>query len=309
MADAARWAYCRALSKIPDRYENVLPDHAAVTRQFYRYHQKVPNFETPKTFNEKINWRKLYQRDKRFTAYADKIAVKPLIASLVGERYVIETLWTGADAAAIPFEDLTPPYVVKVNHSCGNHVFVRNAGDIDKESIICTMRAQLLFSHAHMLREWGYSQIVPQILGERMIELPDGTLPEDFKFFVYHGRVHFIQVDHDRQRDHRQNFHDRNWVPLPVRYVAPPREPRPAPQELGEMIQIAETIGREFDFVRVDLYATPMGVKFGELTFYPNAGMVGFDPPEWDLMFGECWHLPSQKRLRRSPLQKENIRN
>lgn len=283
-------ACCRALARLPDRYAERLPDRAAVLRDYYRYLKAVPDLRAPKTFNEKINWRKLRQHDPRFTDFADKVLVKALIAEIVGEQYVIETLWAGTDPAAIPFGTLTPPYVIKTNHGCGSHVFVRAGAPIDEAAIIGAMAAQLKSSHGRLLREWGYLDIRPQVLVERMIEVP-AAAPDDYKFFVYHGRVHFIQLDHDRQGAHRQNFYSRDWNPLPVRYVAPPGETVPAPPELEEMIRVAETIGRQFDFVRVDLYAAQDGVKFGEVTFYPNAGIRGFDPPEWDLKFGEPWRV------------------
>jgi hypothetical protein len=272
-----------------------LSDRAAIVQL---YHQKIEtrlNLKVPKTFNEKINWRKLYQHDPRFTTYADKIAVKALVAEQIGEDHIIETLWAGKDPADIPFERLDPPFVIKVNHGSGEHIFVHSESDIDESAIINSMTTLLRISHAHRFREWGYQDIPPQVLVERMIRIPGHGMPDDYKFFVYHGKVHYIQLDQDRYGAHRQNFYTPEWAPLNVRYVAPAGETVAKPKELDEMIRLAEALGAPFDFVRVDLYSTSDGIKFGEFTFYPNAGLVKFEPAEWDQKFGEPWRLPERR--------------
>jgi hypothetical protein len=158
--------------------------------------------------------------------------------------------------------------------------------------IVSSMRRQLRLSHGRRLREWGYLGIQPRVLIERMVETPSGDLPEDYKFFVYHGRVHFIQFDCDRPRGLKLNFYDRAWNLLPAKLRYPRTSaPIPRPANLAQMIEMAEKIGAQFDFVRVDLYSSPQGILFGEVTFYPNAGLEPFTPAEWDMTFGEPWHL------------------
>jgi hypothetical protein len=276
-------------------YESVLgplPDYAAVNLMYFARFGRLPNLRHPRTLNEKIAWRKLYQHDPRFAIFADKIAVKAEIAKLIGEQHIIETLWVGSNPEDIPFDSLKPPYVIKVNHSCGGNVFIRTARDIKRDEIIATMREQLRFSHAHRFREWGYSGISPKVMVERMIEMPDGDVPEDYKFFVYYGRVHFIELDCDRFRGHKENLYDREWNLLPARYERPPiSKPVSKPVNLGEMINLAEKIGAQFDFVRVDLYSPPQGIFFGEVTFYPGAGISRFFPKDGDNTFGDPWKI------------------
>lgn len=269
-----------------------LPDYAAVNLMYLRRFRRLPNLRCPRTFNEKIAWRKLYQHDPRFPIFSDKIAVKAEIARLIGAQHIIETLWVGSNPEDIPFDALKPPYVVKVNHSYGGSVFIRTAQDIKRDEIVGSMRQELGFPHGHTFREWGYSGIPHKVMVERMIKMPDDEVPEDYKFFTYHGRVHFVQFDRDRFREHKQNLYDREWNLLPVRYISPPTsEPVSRPANLDEMIDLAEKIGAPFDFVRVDLYSPPQGILFGEVTFYPNAGLQGFTPKDWDYKFGEPWKV------------------
>jgi hypothetical protein len=271
-----------------------LPDQLAVRLMYFRRFKRWPNLRRPATFTEKVNWRKLNQRDPRFTVLSDKVAAKDAVAKLIGARHIVPTLWVGRTADELPFDELEPPYVVKVSHGNGGHCFVRRGEVIDRERIRRSIELQLNYSYGTLFREWAYLDVPRRVLVEPMILLPDGEIPDDYKFFVYHGRVHFIQVDYARFRKHRRNFYTRAWARLPVTSACPPtQEVPPEPDRLGEMIAIAETIGAEFDFVRVDLYLTCDDVLFGEATFYPAGGMSGFGSARWDATFGEPWHVQS----------------
>jgi hypothetical protein len=276
-------------------YESVigrLPDYAAINVMYFRSFRRLPNLRDPRTFNETIAWRKLYQRNPLFPVFSDKVAVKAEIAKLVGERHIIETLWVGNNPEDIPFDGLKPPYVIKVNNSTSGNIFIRRAQDIKRNGIVASMRGQLGFSHGHLFREWGYLGIPPKVMVERMIEMPGDDVPEDYKFFAYHGRVHFIQVDCDRFRGHKRNLYDREWNLLPAKLIHPPTsEPVSKPVNLGEMINLAEKIGAQFDFARVDLYSPPQGILFGEVTFSPEGGHGAFIPEDWDNKFGEPWKI------------------
>ena len=270
----------------------MLPDYAAVNLMYCATFRRLPNLRHPRTFSEKVAWRKLYQRNPEFSVYSDKAAVKGKMAKLVGEQHIIETLWVGSDPEDIPFDSLTPPYVIKVNHSSGANVFVRGAQDVKREMIVASMRERLAFSNGHRLREWGYLGIPRKVMVERMVETPSGDVPEDYKFFVYHGRVHFVHFDCDRFREHKRNLYDRDWNLLPAKLGYPQTSvPVSKPANLAQMINLAEKIGAQFDFVRVDLYSPPQGILFGEVTFYPDAGLQAFTPKEWDNKFGEPWKI------------------
>ncbi len=267
-----------------------LPDYLAVNLLYFRYFKKLPNLKAPRTFNEKIAWRKLYQRNPVFSVLADKIAVKAEIAKLIGEQHVIKTLWAGENPADIPFDSLDVPYVIKVNHGSGGNLFIRTKQDIDRAQIIKIVGEQLRSSYGHRCREWAYEGIPPRVLVEPLI-LVSGDVPDDYKFYVYGGRVHFIQVDRGRFREHILSLYDRDWNLLPASYKYPSAsKPVAPPSRLHQMIGIAETIG-QFDFARVDLYSPPEGILFGEVTFYPGAGHAHFVPGEWDYKFGEPWKI------------------
>lgn len=280
--------------KIYNQVLSVLPDRLAVQLAYVRVFHTLPRLQRPQTLTEKVAWRKLRQRDSRFTLFADKIAVKDEVAALIGKEHIIETLWTGKWPEDIPYDQLVPPYVIKVSHSSGGNIFIRTKEDVDQKKIHDSLHTQLNHAHGNYYREWGYSKIPRAILIERMIEMPDGSVPEDYKFFVYHGKAHFIQVDHGRFTDHTRTYFDAAWIKVPVQVIYP-NAPHALekPQDLEQMVAIAEKIGAQFDFVRVDLYSTPSGIKFGETTFYPGAGSEPFTPKAWNEKFGAPWKIKS----------------
>jgi hypothetical protein len=124
---------------------------------------------------------------------------------------------------------------------------------------------------------------------EPLLKGPDGKLPLDYKFFCFHGKVEFIQVDVDRFTKHTRNMFDRDFNRLPVALKFPPYPGEVSkPTCLEDMIQIAEILSNREPFIRVDLYECDRPI-FGELTIHPGAGLEHFTPPEWDLRFGARW--------------------
>lgn len=275
---------------------DLLPDEWAIQILYYRRFGRFANLRAPRTLNEKTNWRKLHQRDPRFTLYSDKEGVKEEIARLVGREHVVATLWAGERPEDIPFRDLRPPFVIKTTHASGNNIFIRRPEDIDEEKIIAAMNRELRRSHGKAARQWGYYGIPRKVLVERMLDIFGNGIPEDHKFFVYHGRVHFIQIDVDTMGTPKRAFYDRHWNKLPMTEDWPDIErPIPRPAYLEEMIGIAEQIGAAFDFVRIDLYYETNTVLFGEATFYDSAGFSKPSPDIWDEKFGEPWNLTIPK--------------
>ena len=141
--------------------------------------------------------------------------------------------------------------------------------------------------------EWAYLHIPPRVLVEECLRDQDGRHPTEYKLFVFHGRVRLLYADVDRYADHRRNFYLPDWIPLELRkdeYL--PGEVRPRPPSLDRMLEVAEALGRETDFVRVDLYDVDGRVVFGELTNYPSGGIQNFSPSSYDLELGRWWMLP-----------------
>lgn len=284
------------LRSIWHAFLDLLPDEWAIQLLYFSNFKRFADLRAPRTFSEKTNWRKLHQRDSRFTLYADKAAVKDVVASLIGREHIVPTLWSGERPEDIPFDDLAPPYVIKVNHGYGSNILIRRVEDIDRESIRTTLARALRHPHGRHTRQWAYYDIPRRIVIEAMLDIYGGGGPEDYKFFVYHGRVHFVQIIVDRWGKHLFAYYDRGWKKLDApRNSRDIERPVPKPQFLDEMIGIAEKIGASFDFVRVDLYHASGRAYFGEATFYHSSGYSTVIVGELDRMFGEPWILPPRE--------------
>ncbi len=146
-------------------------------------------------------------------------------------------------------------------------------------------------------REWAYGRITPRVIVEEMLCGPDGAIPDDYKFFVFHGTCRYVQVDTGRFENRTQDFYRPDWLHLPLSGGPPWADPpRTRPVKLDEMIELAEKLGAETDFVRVDLYHLPERIVFGELTSYPGGGDGPFHPESFDTEFGRHWTVPQSYR-------------
>ncbi len=271
-------AYVAILGRLPTRW--------SVALEHFRRVGRWPDLDDPKTFNEKIQWRKLHGDHALYARLSDKVLVKDHVATILGEDVVTPTLWHGNKIPTRAERNWQLPYVIKANHDSGSVLFVRNETEQDWDTIEKACALWLNTSYTPFNDEKWYHLIEPQILVEPFIA--DEII--DYKFYVFDGRVHYIHVDTDRFTEHKRRFYDRNWIPLPFSLKFP-RETRDIerPNHLEDMIAGAERLGAGFDFVRVDFYDLPEGPKFGEMTFAPETGCGPFDPPEYDQIVGDCW--------------------
>ena len=271
---------------------SMLSSRTHILLEYLRAHYCLPDLKNPRTFNEKIAWRKLHDRDPRFPLLVDKVRAKEYVADKFGRELIIPTLAVFDSAAALDFSKpplSNPPYVLKANHASNMNIFVRK-GPIDEEGIRKKLAQFLKLDYSKIAEEWAYSQVERKILVEPFIETPKGYLP-DFRFHVFGGKTYAIETVVDIHGNRRENMYDRDWNLLNIVHGGYPRylEPLPRPSQLDRMIELAETLGRDFRYVRVDLYEIGGQVKFGELTFYPGGGNDAFHPREWDRKFGEQW--------------------
>lgn len=249
----------------------------------YRWrHGRWPNLQDPATFTERIQIRKLEDRDRRMPILADKVRAKIFVADRIGAEWIIPTLWHGA---TLPLQAKWPlPFVVKSRHGCNQSAFVRTGAE-DWTAIRQCADRWMQTGYGAWLDEWAYSQVPRGILVEPFVGEGD-ALPTDWKVFVFGGRACFVQIHLQRETCHRWIVMDRDWRRASARTADP--DPAP-PSSLPRMLEAAETLGRGFDFVRVDFYEIGGQPLFGEMTFYPGSGLDRFDPIALDTMMGRAW--------------------
>lgn len=266
-------------------------------------HQKIymysrlrywPHISNPRSFNEKILHRKLYTNENIYSTIEDKWEVREYVRKKVGSDILPELYHVAEDPNDIPFSSLPDQYVVKPTHLSGPVIIVEESSSVDTNQILKKSEEWLNSEYGRVKGEYWYSRIKPRIIVEEYINADRQVAPIDFKFYVFHGKVEYIHVTLNRYNDDRKTirtFYDRNWniVDVKKRYVDK-GEAIPKPDQLEEMIDIAEQLGDDFDFIRIDLYSPDdQYIVFGEMTVAEGSGGNPFEPVEFDFMLGSLW--------------------
>ena len=264
----------------------------SIIREYRSVLGYYPHILFPRTFNEKIQVRKLFDRRRQLTEWADKYLVRDYVRRTLGPD-VLPTLYhVTADPSDIPFDLLPKQYVIKATHGSGWTYIVRDGAAVNRQEIIDRCKTWLSTSYYALKKEWPYKNIIPRILIEEFLDNGTGTTPNDYKFFVFAGKVKFIQVDTNRYTDHRRDLYDTGWNRMECRYKYEHCAGKLArPENLGTMIDYAQRLAGDIDFVRVDLYGIQGKIYFGELTNTPSNGFGRFRPISWDKTFGKFWKM------------------
>lgn len=285
-----------ALNISRSKISHLMPDKMYIKYMYGVMVEKKLDLKSPKTFNEKLQWLKLYNRNPEYCKLVDKYEVKKYIAETIGEEYVIPTLGVYDSFEEIDFDALPNQFVLKCTHDSGSAVICYNKSVFDIETARKKIERKLksnLYWHG---REWVYKELKPRIIAEQYIT-DDGEAPEDYKFFCFSGEVKCFKVDYDRFKGHRANYYDTDGKLLKFGEKAclPDFERIvKLPDFREKMIALAAKLSTNHPFLRVDFYEVKDKIYFGELTFYPASGFGMFVPEKWDLILGDYIKLPDK---------------
>ena len=227
-----------------------------------------------------------------YAQVADKWAVRAYVEEKVGDHVLNEVYHVTDDPSTIPFDSLPDEFVIKGTHGSGYVIVVEDKTARDFESIRSECREWLSERFGATVNEYWYDEFEPRIMVEKYIDVEAGTAPLDYKFYVFDGRVEYVHVDFGRFSHHTRRFYDRDWTSMDFERAYPLGPDVPEPERLDEMIELAEDIGEDFDFVRIDLF-NPEGeeIVFGEMTLAPGAGQGRFEPTRYDFELGSHWKI------------------
>lgn len=252
------------------------------------------NLHNPETFQEKLQWLKLYNRKDIYTRMVDKYEVKEYVANIIGEEYIIPTLGVWNNADEIDFELLPNQFVLKTTHDSGRVIICKDKNLLDIHNVITFFNERLNNNIFYSTREWPYKNVPHRIIAEKFIVDESGQGLKDYKFFTFNGKVEFFKVDFDRFKDHRANYYDINWNILPFEEKKCPRDVKrscKSPLNYDKMLEIVRKLSQDIPFIRVDLYNINGTIFFGELTFFPDSGLGEFNPSKWDKELGSLIKL------------------
>ncbi|WP_207636490.1 ATP-grasp fold amidoligase family protein [Butyrivibrio proteoclasticus] len=258
--------------------------------------RKKLSLERPRSFNEKIQWLKLYDRKPIYNSMVDKYEAKNYVGDLIGEQYIIPTygVWNNFDE--IDFDSLPDQFVIKCTHDSGGIVIVRDKNKFDKEHAKKVIERALNKDFYLIGREWPYKDLEHRIIIEKYISNRDNDLGLiDYKFYCFNGEPKFLYIsagleDHDKARI---SFVSLEWERLPFyRTDFKQFEQLPEkPTNYEEMIHICKKLAEGIRFIRVDLYEIDNRIYFSELTFHPCSGFMPLNDEKYDLEIGEMLEL------------------
>jgi hypothetical protein len=267
-----------------------------------------------RTFSAQVQLKMAHDRSAQLVMFADKVHVREFVGRTIGEKYLALHHFSAGSLTEINWDQLPREFVIKVNHGCGGNIIVWDGAEqgaslpsklqnvgwghfVVKPEALNRVSATNLVNYwldldyswelGRRFPEWVYGEIKPQVLVEELLTNPDESLPVDYKFFCFHGKVAMIQVDTERMTAHKRALLTPTWELLNTRYTYPIPETVPGPpKNLSEMIDVAEKLSAKVDFVRVDLYSVGSRVVFGELTNFPDGGGIKFKPRALDFELG-----------------------
>lgn len=279
------------------RFAPLIPDKLFLKCYFRLHMNEKLNLRHPKTFNEKMQWLKLYDRKPQYSVMVDKAAVKNYIAEKIGEKYLIPTIGVYKNTDEIPFDELPQKFVIKCTHDSGSVFLCDKEKGIDTEKLKAEITKKLNIPFYYCGREWPYKNVTPQIIIEEFISDENGNHPVDYKFFCFDGKMEIFKIDYNRFVNHSSNYYNKNCEYLNIGEINNPPDPSIKlilPDNFNEMIALAEKLSNKMPFVRVDLYTTNNQIYFGELTFFPANG-IGRFIGNGDVILGNLLQLPSKK--------------
>ena len=281
-------------------YLNWLPDKAFLKLMFYVRMGKKLDLKHPKTYSEKLQWLKLYDRKSEYIDMVDKYEAKRYVAERIGEEYIIPTLGVWEKFEDIDFESLPDRFVLKCTHDSGGLVVCRDKNTLDLEAArakIETSLARIYYFHG---REWPYKHVKPRVIAEQYMEDAESDELRDYKFYCFGGEPKFLYVSQGLSNHSTAHisYVSLDWEKMPFERmdfanfdVLPKR-----PLNFDKMLESCRILSANIPFLRVDFYEVNGHMYFGELTFFPGSGTTEFHPNEWDAMLGEWILLPQKNK-------------
>lgn len=248
------------------------------------------NLKNPKTFNEKLQWLKLYDRNPEYTKMVDKYEVREYIKEKIGEEYLIPLIGVYDKFDDIDFDKLPNQFVIKCNHDSGGLIICKDKNRLDIETARKKINRSLKTNYYYSGREWPYKNVKPKILIEKYMEDSNKSDLIDYKLFCFNGIPKIVLVCSERFSSSNmcETWFDMNWKLIDMTESGHRVDSTISkPKQLKKMVELSKKLSKNIPFIRVDWYEIGDKLYFGELTFYPASGFEKFEPKEWNKKIGD----------------------
>ena len=253
------------------------------------------HLDPPVLYSEKIQWLKLHDKNPIYPVLCDKIAVRDFVKERVGEHLLTDLygVWDRPDQ--IDFSTLPDQFVLKCTHDSGSTIICRDKSTFDTQAACKTLEQKLSKDYSIPGREWPYRDVPRRVMAEQYLIKADGSQAMDFKFFCFDGRAQLVLVSTNHTNRHTGNYtflRDFSQFQIYQPTIPQPEDPQlPKPEHYDEMVDLAERLSEGFVHMRVDLYDTPEGIKFGELTLHSSSGLSQTMTQRGERFLGELLRL------------------
>ena len=246
-----------------------------------------PNLKSPQTYNEKLQWLKLHNKNPLYTQLVDKIEVRNYIKEKIGSEYLVPLLGTWNSFDDIDFDKLPNQFVLKTNHDSGGLVICQNKNKLDLNKVKRKLTESLKFNYYWALREWPYKNVKPRILCEKFLNEDNEECLTDYKFFCFNGIPKIMYISKDRAAQPTTDFFDMDFNHLNIRMKDPNSKIIPQkPQNFDKMKALATILAKDKPHIRVDFFCIHDKIYAGELTFFHMSGFSHIYPIEWEKTLG-----------------------
>lgn len=252
------------------------------------------DLKNPVTYNEKLQWIKLYDKNKLMPKCCDKYAVRQYVETKGCGEILNDLIWEGGNPDNIPFDNLPDQFVIKVTHGSTFNIICTNKESLNKDKIISNLKKWLKADFLKCYGEWFYGIEEPRIIIEKYLKNEEGPL-YDYKFFCFHGEPKLVYVDTWRDNKHSINAYDTSFNLLPdvkLGYDNDLKAKIEKPENFEEMLEYSKILSKDFMHVRVDFYSVNGKTIFGELTFTKSAGFGKITPASFEKKMGSWIQLP-----------------
>lgn len=264
--------------------------------RFILTHGYWPNLRHPRTWNEKIQYRKLNDSPFKFSRYVDKYTVRSEISREIGEEYLIPLIGVYEKIEPSHFNDLPNSFVIKTSNGGGgeNVLIIEDKSNIDIVSICKRFNRYLNIKIGEKIDEAFYDIEKPVIIVEHLLRHNDGRFPSDYKLHIFNGKRQeiIIQIDEDRFGNHKRSLFDIDGKKL--NFNIQPKYDEVSenyifPENFNDLVYKASLIASKFKYSRVDMYNVDGNVFFGEITFCHGSGWEPTSTKDVDFMLGRYW--------------------
>lgn len=278
-------------------FQRIVPAKVFLSIRYRIVFGRWMDWKNPTTFNEKLQWLKIYYYGKLEANLVDKIKVKKYISSIVGEQYVLPTIGEWKSANDIPFDKLPDEYVLKCNHDSGSVYFSKKSSPLNPDKTRKELRKKLNTNYYWSGRETPYNYVVPKVFAEPLIKFTEEKELYDYKFFCFNGVPKVFRIDYNRFVEHHANYYDidGHQISLGIKAFPPSDVVLPIPNNLSDMVDVASRLAKGLPFSRIDLYNIDGTIICGEITLFPGAGFSVFNDDVWDERLGSWINLPEKR--------------